>query len=181
MSARKKAKQVVVPSRLVVVDANIVRGASSTDGGPPVGSHCRKVLQRILSICHRAVVSPALAREYDDHASNFGQRWRAMMMQRSKIIATPARESGRSRGWMQTSGYTQRERAAAEKDLHLVLAAWEKQDDGAVVLSSDDAARALFVRIADLAGMGWARMTDQDIDDWLEQGADPSPVRLGRG
>lgn len=174
MSARKKT---AVGSQLIVVDANVLRGASSTDGGPPVGAQCRRVLQAILEICHRAVVSPALAQEYDDHESNFGRRWRASMARRRKLVSTPATETGRARGWVQSAEFTERERDAVRKDLHLVLAAWEKD---AVVLSADDRARVLFARVSDLAAMGWAQMGDGDVHAWLSQGAAPRQVRLGR-
>lgn len=175
MSAAKTKKR-VTSSQLIVVDANVLRGASSTDGGPPAGVECRSALQAILKICHRAVVSPALDEEYAHHASNFGQRWRTAMAQRNKIVATPAAKTGRSRGWMQNAGFTAAQRKAAEKDLHLVLAAWEKH---AVVLSADEKSRVLFARLVDLASLGWARMTHDDIATWLDRGAPSNDVRLG--
>ncbi len=70
MSARKKKR--AIASQLIVVDADVLRGASSTDGGPPPGAQCRRALRSILEICHHAVVSPALTKEYDHHASNYG-------------------------------------------------------------------------------------------------------------
>src|ERR1700677_3961021 len=98
MSAKRKRP--AVPSQLIVVDANVLRGASSIDGGPPSGAECRLALQAILEICHRVVVSPALADEYDRHASNYAQRWRAAMARRGKVLPTPATRTGRARGWM---------------------------------------------------------------------------------
>jgi hypothetical protein len=80
---------------------------------------------------------------------------------------------------MQSAGFTKKEREAVEKDLHLVLAAREKLSDGAVVLSSDDTARALFARIGDLAELGWARQDDTGVAQWLAEGANASAVRLG--
>jgi hypothetical protein len=77
---------------------------------------------------------------------------------------------------MQGSELDDGERPIAKKDLHLVLAAWEK---GAVVLSGDDRSRNLFARFADLESFGWARMTSDDIVAWLEAGAPASTVRLG--
>lgn len=159
-----------------MVDATVIRGASSTDGGPPRGVACRRALQAILDICHRAVVSPALDKEYQDHASNFGLRWRAAMARRNKLIPTPAKETGKARGWMQSRAFTADERPIAAKDLHLVLAAWEKQ---AVILSGDDRSRALFARLPDLEKFGWARMTSDDVLNWLEGGALPHAVALG--
>ncbi len=56
-----------------------------------------------------------------------------------------------------------------------VLAAWEKK---AVVLSGDDTARALFARLSDLGGLGWARIADDDVESWLWDGAPVSRVEL---
>lgn len=178
MKARPKAKTKpkAKASQLIVVDANILRGASSSDRGPPPGVDCRRALQAILAICHRAVVSPALAEEYEHHASGFGQRWLTWMARRSKIVQTPAKETGRARGWKQDPSFEAHERRAVEKDLHLVLAAWEAD---AVILSGDDAARALFARLTDLKYLGWARMTHNDVDGWLDDGAPAHAVWLG--
>jgi hypothetical protein len=165
-----------VVSQLIVVDANVLRGAAAVDGGPPAGAECRRALVAILEICHRAVVSPALTAEYERHASNFGRRWWVAMAKRKKVVATPARETGRARGWRQDPVFSKSEREAIDKDLHLVLAA---RETNGVVLSADDAARSLFARLADLKALGWARMTADDIDDWLLDGASGSRVALG--
>jgi len=178
MRGRKRvARHRAIASQLIVVDATILRGASSTDGGPPEGARCRSVLQAILEICHRAVVPPALADEYDRHASRYGQRWRAAMARRGKVLDTPARETGRARGWMQGKHFTTAERAVVVKDLHLVLAAWEK---GAVILSGDNKARSLFARLSDLATIGWAQVGARGVEAWLRGGAPAHPVALGR-
>lgn len=174
MSVRKKRR--AVASRLIVVDADVLRGASSTDGGPPAGARCRRVLHAMLCICHRAVVSRALEEEYSRHASGYGQRWRAAMARRDKTVTTSAEETGRARGWKQSEHFNKSERAVVEKDLHLVLAAWEKN---AVVLSGDDKARALFSRLSDLAELGWAQIADDCVDEWLRDGAPAKSVALG--
>ncbi len=171
MSRRKR----LVASRLIVVDADVVRGASATDGGPPAGVACRSALQTILRVCHRAVVSPALANEYREHASNFGERWRTAMYQRSKILTTNAAETKRARGWLQGAVFTVEEREVVKKDLHLVMAACER---GAVILSADSHARALFSRLADLSALGWAPISDR-VHEWLQDGAAPEIVALG--
>ncbi|HET7505735.1 MAG TPA: hypothetical protein VFK02_32165 [Kofleriaceae bacterium] len=165
-----------IASQLIVVDADVLRGASSTDGGPPAGARCRRALQDILTICHRAVVSPDLENEYNRHASNYGMRWRAAMAHRGKLVPTPATETGRARGWKQSKHFTTTERAVVDKDLHLVLAAWETK---AVVLSGDDRVRGLFARLPDLADLGWARIADDDLYNWLRNGAPADSMALG--
>ena len=117
------SKKQELASRRLVVDANVLRGASRTDGGPPAGVRCRGVVQAVLRICHRAVLSPAVAGEYDKHASGFAVRWLAAMQRKGKIVDTAAATTGRSRGWLQETSYSPAEREAVEKDLHLVLAA----------------------------------------------------------
>lgn len=172
----KAKKRRAIASQLIVVDANILRGASSTDGGPPAGARCRSALQDILTICHRAMVSPDLENEYNRHASNYGMRWRAAMARRGKLVNTPAKETGRARGWKQSKHFTKTERVVVDKDLHLVLAAWETK---AVVLSGDDRVRALFARLPDLADLRWAQIADDDLDEWLRDGAPADSMALG--
>jgi hypothetical protein len=171
MTGRKKKARPA--SQLIVIDTDVLCGASATDGGPPAGILCRKVLQAIFKICHRAVISPALAAEYDHHASNFAQRWRGAMARKNKIVSTPAQETKRARGWLRS--FTEPEREVVKKDLHLVLAAWETD---AVILSADGRARGLFARLEDLFDLGWAPMGD-DIDSWLNRGAPADATALG--
>jgi hypothetical protein len=170
-------KKRFIPSQLIVVDANVLRSASRAEAGPPPGAECRRALASILDICHRAVISPALEREYDEHDSRFGRVWRAAMTRKGKIVPTPAAETGRARGWMQTGSFTKEEEKAARKDLHLVLAAREQ---AAVILSRDDAARSLFARLPELAQLGWAQLTADDVEAWLRGGAQAPVVALAR-
>jgi len=78
---------------------------------------------------------------------------------------------------MQSAAFTPKQRDAAAKDLHLVLAAREQ---GGVILSADDTARALFARLDHLQELGWARMNRDDVEGWLARGAPADEVMIGR-
>lgn len=155
-------------SQPIVVDADVVRASSSGHGGAPRGTRCRRALETILKVCHCAVVSPALATEYRNHASKFGMRWHAAMARRGKVIVTTATPTGRSRGWLQSDALSAPERRALEKDLHIVLAA---QETRGVVLSADDTTLNILRKVGRRPKVGWARVEDGDIFDWLESGA----------
>lgn len=175
MKSKVHRKQEQSSSQLIVVDADVLRSASASDAGPPRGSRCRELLRSILDICHRAVVSPALSKEYDQHASRYAMRWRVAMTQRNKMVHTSARHTGRSRGWLRTETLDDARRAIAQKDMHLVLSAREA---GAVILSADDRARGVFAEVADLRSLGWASALTVGVE-WLERGAPSTEVRLG--
>ncbi len=57
-----------VGSLLLVVDADILRAAGDSGGH---ASKTRDVLQAILQICHRVILSGEAGRESDKHASRF--------------------------------------------------------------------------------------------------------------
>lgn len=162
-------------SKRIVVDASILRGAASSDGGPPEGVRCRRALRTILEVCHRAVVSRALQAEYDSHASRFGGRWMAAMTRRGKVALTRAGETGRARGWKQSPALSPTEREELAKDLHLVMAALETDK---LILSADDTARRLFARVGAPRELGWARVGDPGVDAWLRDGAEAAEVPL---
>ena len=168
-----------VPSVRLVIDANVLRGASRTAGADPPGSTLRAVLVAVLTICHRAVTSPQLEREYATHASAFGTRWLSAMQRKGKVGGVLAAETKRARRWKQSAALTSpKQKAALEKDLHLVLAAMEA--DG-VVVSCETHVRDLLRRVMtpeDMAHIGWALVDDHTVA-WLEGGARRAAVLLG--
>ena len=67
-------------SRLIVVDACVVRAAGETEH--PRSSACRNCLEEIRTICHRVAISPVLKDEWDRHMSRFSRKWRRSMAAR---------------------------------------------------------------------------------------------------
>ena len=61
-----------VGSLLLVVDADILRAAGDSGGH---ASKTREMLQAILQICHRVILSSEAQREWKKHASQFSRSW----------------------------------------------------------------------------------------------------------
>jgi hypothetical protein len=104
-------------SRLLVVDASVVRAAGETEH--PVSKACRDCLTAIRDICHRVAVTPELHEELRRHMSRFSRKWRISMAARRKplVAIEPATVS------IDLTACTATDRDAIEKDLHLLGAA----------------------------------------------------------
>lgn len=72
-------------SRLLVIDADVLRASGGRDATHPTAQACRDYLRGILDICHRAYLTDKLADEWKDHASFFGASWKAAMARRGKL------------------------------------------------------------------------------------------------
>lgn len=70
-------------SRLITVDASVLRAAGSKEGH---SAHCAASLNKILDICHRAVFNQEMKLEWDKHQSRFAAKWRGSMNARKKLI-----------------------------------------------------------------------------------------------
>jgi len=81
------AKARLIPSRRIVVDTNIARSASETTF--PQSVACRQVLETILTVCHRVVLSPSQKAEWQKHQSRFTLRWLDSMTARGKQFLLP--------------------------------------------------------------------------------------------
>ncbi len=106
-------------SRLVVVDASVVRAAGETEH--PVSSACRDSLEAIRKICHRAVVTSPIREEWRRHMSKFSRKWYRAMAARRKL-PTNINPSALKLRW---DAYSDSARAAIEKDAGLLEAALE--------------------------------------------------------
>jgi hypothetical protein len=162
-------------SRRIVIDACV--GASAGQSEDPTARCCREFLEEVLSICHRMVLTPDLVREWDEHASGFALRWRALMESRDKVVRIGDLPDLRSE--IDSAARSLGDRKAMLKDAHLVAAAMAA--DG-VIASRDAEARKLFVAVAsDIKGLGkiaWQHLDQANGDavNWLRAGArcDPS-------
>ena len=167
-------------SKRLVIDASIARSSGGAEATFPTSKHCRDLLQAVLRICHRIVMTPKIKTEWDEHQSNFARRWRVSMESRKKVCHLESvPESGlgdKIRGSAQIHG----QQEAMLNDLHLILAALETDR---VVISLDEQARAYFgqsaVRIGELRAIAW--VNPDSVDDqaigWLEAGASPEKKR----
>ncbi len=171
--AERKVRLARAPSRLLVIDASVLRAAGTSEH--PTSSACRGVLIDILEICHRACDTPAIGEEWKRHQSNFARRWRSRMYARGKIKPPAPVDGSAIRATVRSRGtLTPEQIASIEKDLHLVEAALGADR---IVVSADNRMRALLreLRIGALRGMIWANpVTERDsLQDFLSGAVAP--------
>lgn len=125
-------------SRLVVVDASVVRAAGETEH--PVSSACRNCLEAIRAICHRVALTEPIREEWGRHMSRFSRKWRRSMAARQKPI-TVVDPNQLELSW---ETYSDAARAAIEKDRGLIEAALAT--DRVIITLDDSLRRALAER-----------------------------------
>ena len=127
-------------SRLVVVDASVVRAAGETEH--PVSSACRNCLEAIRGICHRVALTEPIREEWGRHMSRFSRKWRRSMAARQKPITVVDPNQLELR-W---DAYSDAARAAIEKDRGLIEAALATDR---VILTLDDSLRRALAERSD--------------------------------
>lgn len=120
-------------SRLVVVDASVVRAAGETRH--PVSSACRECLLSILKICHRVAQTAPIREEWGRHMSGFSRKWRRAMAARRKLPTVD--ESVVPLKWRRNA-YSDSAKAAIDKDKGLLEAALATDH---VIVTLDDSLR----------------------------------------
>jgi len=146
------------------------------------GSHeAREALQVILAETgHAAVFDPKLAEEWSDHETLFSYRWRTSMRSRRRIVMLPELSALPWEKRLKGVDLRPTQRAALEKDLHLIRAAAATDE---TILSRDRKALALFWQacsvLPDLGRIVWANpdRPKEDVLDWLRAGAKPEESR----
>lgn len=121
-------------SRLLVVDASVMRAAGKTKH--PVSSACRKALNAILEICHRVLVSLPIETEWDKHASRFSRKWKIAMMNKRKTYRDRS-----SSAPILLKGVPGTDRTIIVKDRHLLDAAYAH--DRVIITTDDKVQKAL--------------------------------------
>ena len=121
-------------SRLLVVDASVMRSAGSTDG---IAAECMAVLTDILNICHKAVLTDDIQSEWNKHQSGEAKKWRARMVAKKKIKFTrPDKLFFEEQVESKVPAEFSKDKAELNKDTHL-LAAADAADK--ILLTCDDA------------------------------------------
>ena len=145
-----------------MIDASVASAAGLTM--KPASRRCREFLQAVLRISHRAVMTPLLRAEWNNHQSLFAARWLAEMTSKAKVesIADVRDEQLRA----EVPGT-----ASAQKDLHLIEAALATDK---IVVSIDDKARAE-LSVPAAAEVMWIHPVDEGghVIYWLNKGAEP--------
>ena len=161
-------------SRLLVIDASVASASGDKAAVHPTAVGCREFLRAVLNICHRAVMTADIKREWDDHQSRFARGWRVQMRSKNKLFDPGVSSNNKLRKKMERTAVNNRDREAILKDAHLIEAAITTE---LIVISLDETARRLFAEatktVDALRGVVWVNPenSDEGSIDWLEKGA----------
>ncbi|HEX8070057.1 MAG TPA: hypothetical protein VF546_08915 [Pyrinomonadaceae bacterium] len=164
-----------------MIDASVASAAGGAGATFPRSKRCRDFLQAVLDVSYRALLTPTLEREWNEHQSGFARTWRRMMVSRRKMIVRDVPENAVLRRGIERVIVSETGRAAVRKDYHLIEAALVVDK---VVASLDDTVRVLFgsaaVRIAELRRIIWLNpeIVEEACVAWLKQGARLERKRL---
>jgi hypothetical protein len=109
--------------RQLVIDASVLRASGGADAVHPTASQCRDFLLAVLTICHHVILGDTASDEWKAHTSAFAQTWWTSMLARRKVARVDDRIDEEVRGPLRRADLTDKQRAAIEKDLHLIEAA----------------------------------------------------------
>jgi hypothetical protein len=174
----KKNSMKKMKSKCLVIDTCVVRASGQKKSKNKNSRYCRKLLDEILRICHRVVITDDIVSEWDKHESSYAVRWRSRMKDRRKIVDVQYAQGKkvRSRITHRTRKHSDRTREAIIKDIPFVEAALASD---LVIISLDDEAKRLFRELAEkmdvLGSIIWMNpLTEKDtLFPWLEKGAKP--------
>lgn len=166
--------------RSLVINASIARASGLPGASHPVAKACRDFLRGVLLICHRVVITPAIAREWKDHSSHFARTWRVSMEARKKVVRPDVSKDTSFEASLGQAASGEKARAVLLKDAHLIQAALAGDS---IVVSADNEARDAFTKAAasvtDIQGIVWVNPSEEkDPCQWLRDGARPENSRL---
>jgi hypothetical protein len=167
-------------STRLVIDASVAFGRSEVH---PIAKARRDFLRQVLKVCHKIVVTPAGAKEWKRHQSDFAKEWRATMESKRKIVWVQPAINRELRDLIIERAGNEGERREMEKDAHLIEAALATDQ---TVASADERARrgfAAFVPgLPELRAVVWVNpeKDPKRVLDWLRwSGQDDADWRLG--
>jgi hypothetical protein len=159
-------------SRRIVVDASVARAAGETEH--PHSERCREFLLDMLLICHRVVMSDDITREWEKHASGYSVKWLRAMRKRGKVVRVTPEATGLMDRIAAAADWSEKDMAAMEKDLLLLLGALATDR---LVASGDGKVRDRFakaaVSVAEIAPVTWVNpsLAEDHCGTWLHAGA----------
>lgn len=171
------AAQRSIPSRRIVVDTNVARSASETSF--PQSVACRQVLETILTVCHRVVLSPSQKAEWQRHQSRYTLRWLASMTARGKQFLLPEDPDTGLREAIDRAAPVEWSREELFKDVYLLESALAT--DGIVVSLEKRAAkhyRPLVAAVPQIGPIAWVHPLEppDQCRKWLTEGAPTRPA-----
>ena len=160
--------------KFLVIDADIVSAAGETSA--PTSIVCRTFLETVLNTCHHCVITSELAREWNDHTSNFSSGWRFNMESRDKVEEVINYNIPNLRSEIDSYVMNGSVSRQVLEDVHLIEAALKADK---IIISMNDQDRKRFARmsktIETLRDIAWLNplLNIPSCVDWLEQGAEP--------
>ena len=111
-------------SKLLVVDASVMRAAGGEGATDPAPANARDTLKAILSVCHKVCDSADLREERKRQQSRFAKLWFTQMHARRKVVICKPPSCAEILADIRSfPSITQGDIAAVEKDIHLIAAA----------------------------------------------------------
>ena len=167
-------------SKRLIIDASILQAAGITE--QPTSKQCRGVLRTVISVCHRAVLTPILQDEWDKHAqrSAVAREWITAMQGRKEKLQNLTRFShSLVQPEVEILAIDPFIKRIILKDVHLVEAALSMDR---IIISLDERAKhhfsSIVSNIPDLTKLMWVNpLRDENVIDWLKQGAEPDKRR----
>ena len=167
-------------SKRLVIDADVAQASGSDTATDPRAKGCRDFLQKVLSLCHRVVMTQEIRNEWKEHQSSFARRWRVLMEGRKKVcrVEPPANEVLLSK--IKETATNKKAREDIRKDFHLLEAALETDR---IIISLDETVRQHFTQAAPSVGeirdTVWVNpeRTEEQPLPWLRDGAPPEAHR----
>ena len=170
-----------VPSRQIVIDADVARAAGNSPDATGTARMCREFLQAVLEICHHAVWTPEIAAEWKKHASRFSRKWRVQMCARKKLNDHEALPVAGLEARILASNDPNLLPEKITKDMHLVYAAVATASP---IASHDNAIRHRLAnalpKAPELHNLVWVDPAnpDENAINWLAEGALSSRGRM---
>lgn len=124
-------------SRLLVIDASVMRSAGETED--PVSAACREALLVILRVCHRVATTDTIHDEWKSHMSRFARKWLCQMAARRK----PSERVSAADVTVDVAEWSDPDRRVVEKDLRLIEAALSADR---IIVTRDDAFRRVLAK-----------------------------------
>jgi hypothetical protein len=170
-----------VPSRRLVIDADVASAAGGEHAVHPRSVHCRDFLEAVLANDHRLVITPEISDEWTRRQSNFSRSWRRRMYARKSVFALNLDTSRSVVTRLRRVKCTKRQHDAMLNDVHLIDAALATDR---TVNSLDAEARNVYARacgsLAELKRIVWVNpdKPGEDPLGWLERGAQADRERM---
>jgi hypothetical protein len=165
-------------AKTLIVDACVAGDAGSKEPPPEICTRARAFLETMREAGHRLGLTPFLETEWRAHAGRFAQRWLLTMKVKRLVVSVPTDYQTASRARALQTTQTPKERAAMDKDWHLVEAALRADR---TVASSDETVHRLLVRaarvIAQLRPIVWVNPSLEDLSAWLQTDAPEEPEK----